>query len=79
MKDPVLLPSGISVDRTTIQRHLLSDNSDPFTRAPLTEDMLIPNTGNEMRYKQKKEKLTSSSCSKELKEKIEQYFKHQKQ
>lgn len=43
MKDPVILPSSkASVDRTVIQRHLLSDSTDPFNRAPLTQDMLIP-------------------------------------
>ncbi|XP_075645294.1 putative ubiquitin conjugation factor E4 [Castanea sativa] len=45
MKDPVILPSSrITVDRPVIQRHLLSDNSDPFNRSHLTADMLIPNT-----------------------------------
>ncbi|CAK9186044.1 unnamed protein product [Ilex paraguariensis] len=45
MKDPVILPSSaVTVDRPVIQRHLLSDNSDPFNRSPLTPDMLIPNT-----------------------------------
>ncbi|KAI3897369.1 hypothetical protein MKX03_021964 [Papaver bracteatum] len=43
MKDPVILPSSrITVDRPVIQRHLLSDNSDPFNRSHLTQDMLIP-------------------------------------
>merc|ERR1719244_1304035 len=41
MKDPVLLPSSKQiVDRSTIARHLLSDQSDPFNRAPLTMDMV---------------------------------------
>ncbi|XP_010258183.1 PREDICTED: probable ubiquitin conjugation factor E4 [Nelumbo nucifera] len=45
MKDPVILPSSrITVDRPVIQRHLLSDNTDPFNRSHLTQDMLIPNT-----------------------------------
>ncbi|KAF3444825.1 hypothetical protein FNV43_RR14518 [Rhamnella rubrinervis] len=45
MKDPVILPSSrITVDRPVIQRHLLSDNSDPFNRSHLTADMLIPDT-----------------------------------
>ncbi|CAA6662959.1 unnamed protein product [Spirodela intermedia] len=45
MKDPVILPSSrVSVDRPVIQRHLLSDSSDPFNRSHLTQDMLIPNT-----------------------------------
>ncbi|KAL6324882.1 hypothetical protein AAG906_019790 [Vitis piasezkii] len=44
MKDPVILPSSrITVDRPVIQRHLLSDNTDPFNRSHLTSDMLIPN------------------------------------
>ena len=43
MTDPVMLPSSRQVvDRTTIARHLLSDQSDPFNRAPLTMDMLEP-------------------------------------
>ena len=43
MKDPVRLPSsGTICDRSTIQRHLLSESRDPFNRATLTEDMLEP-------------------------------------
>ncbi|KAI4389267.1 hypothetical protein MLD38_001507 [Melastoma candidum] len=43
MKDPVILPSSrIIVDKPVIQRHLLSDNTDPFNRSHLTSDMLIP-------------------------------------
>lgn len=43
MTDPVMLPSSKQiVDRTTIARHLLSDQTDPFNRAPLTMDMLEP-------------------------------------
>ncbi|GAA0149185.1 ubiquitin-protein ligase [Lithospermum erythrorhizon] len=45
MKDPVILPSSkITIDRPVIQRHLLSDSSDPFNRSHLTSEMLIPNT-----------------------------------
>ncbi|OWM64547.1 hypothetical protein CDL15_Pgr020514 [Punica granatum] len=45
MKDPVILPSSkITVDRPVIQRHLLSDSTDPFNRSHLAVDMLIPNT-----------------------------------
>jgi len=41
MTDPVILPSSKQiVDRSTIARHLLSDQSDPFNRSPLTMDML---------------------------------------
>ncbi|KAF8767445.1 Ubiquitin conjugation factor E4 A like protein [Argiope bruennichi] len=43
MKDPVKLPSsGVTVDRATIARHLLSDQTDPFNRSPLTMDMVVP-------------------------------------
>ena len=43
MTDPVKLPkSNVIVDRKTIETHLLSDQTDPFNRSPLTKDMLIP-------------------------------------
>lgn len=45
MLDPVILPSSkVTVDRSTIARHLLSDQSDMFNRAPLTMDQVVPNT-----------------------------------
>jgi len=43
MKDPVNLPSGQIVDRDTISRHLLNDPTNPFTRAHLTMEMIVPN------------------------------------
>ncbi|XP_067010286.2 ubiquitin conjugation factor E4 A [Anabrus simplex] len=44
MYDPVILPSSRkTVDRSTIARHLLSDQTDPFNRSPLTMDMVKPN------------------------------------
>lgn len=44
MQDPVLLPtSNICIDRPTITRHLLSDQTDPFNRAPLTMDQVKAN------------------------------------
>ncbi|XP_071556653.1 ubiquitin conjugation factor E4 A [Temnothorax nylanderi] len=44
MTDPVVLPSSkITLDRQTIARHLLSDQTDPFNRSPLTMDMVKPN------------------------------------
>ena len=50
MKDPVILPSSkVIVDRTTISRHLLSDQSDPFNRSPLSMDQVIP--ANELKVK----------------------------
>jgi ubiquitin conjugation factor E4 B len=43
MRDPVRLPtSGTVVDRAVIVQHLLSDQSDPFNRKPLTPDELVP-------------------------------------
>ncbi|KAB7497984.1 Ubiquitin conjugation factor E4 B [Armadillidium nasatum] len=42
MEDPVELPSGVVMDRPIIVRHLLNDPTDPFTRQPLSEDMLKP-------------------------------------
>lgn len=45
MVDPVLLPSSnIIVDRSTIARHLLSDQTDPFNRSPLSMEDIIPQT-----------------------------------
>ncbi|XP_044756746.1 ubiquitin conjugation factor E4 A [Coccinella septempunctata] len=45
MTDPVILPSSKQVvDRTTIARHLLSDQTDPFNRSPLSMDQVIPDT-----------------------------------
>ncbi|OQR89672.1 ubiquitin conjugation factor E4 [Thraustotheca clavata] len=43
MKEPVTLPSGYIVDKSTITQHLMNDATDPFTRAPLTLDQLVPN------------------------------------
>lgn len=43
MVDPVMLPNSRQVvDRSTIARHLLSDQNDPFTRAPLTMEQVEP-------------------------------------
>ncbi|CAK1551101.1 unnamed protein product [Leptosia nina] len=45
MLDPVILPSSrTTVDRTTIARHLLSDQSDPFNRSPLSMDQVKSDT-----------------------------------
>ncbi|VEN40294.1 unnamed protein product [Callosobruchus maculatus] len=44
MTDPVILPSSKqTVDRTTIARHLLSDQTDPFNRSPLSMEHVTPN------------------------------------
>ena len=42
MNDPVMLPSGHFVDRSTITQHLLNDPTDPFNREPLTIDQVQP-------------------------------------
>lgn len=42
MEDPVALPSGLSVERASIMRHLLSNSTDPFSRQPLTVEDLKP-------------------------------------
>eukprot|EP00051_Salpingoeca_urceolata_P013277 m.166263 g.166263 ORF g.166263 m.166263 type:complete len:990 (-) comp17750_c0_seq11:125-3094(-) len=43
MRDPVMLPASRQVvDRATIATHLLSDPMDPFNRAPLTIDQVVP-------------------------------------
>ena len=45
MEDPVILPtSKISIDRSTIKSHLLSDPTDPFNRSPLKIEDVIPGT-----------------------------------
>ena len=45
MEDPVILPSSqMTIDRATIMSVLLSDSHDPFNRAPLTLDMVVPST-----------------------------------
>lgn len=45
MTDPVILPSSrITIDRSTIRGHLLSDSTDPFNRVPLKIEEVVPNT-----------------------------------
>ncbi|KAI9806193.1 MAG: hypothetical protein M1825_006308 [Sarcosagium campestre] len=45
MKEPVILPtSRTTIDLSTIRSHLLSDPNDPFNRAPLKIEEVIPNT-----------------------------------
>ncbi|KAI5778196.1 ubiquitin elongating factor core-domain-containing protein [Geopyxis carbonaria] len=43
MEDPVILPSSrVTIDRQTIKVHLLSDAKDPFNRAPLKIEDVVP-------------------------------------
>ena len=44
MHDPVVLPSGHFVDRSTITQHLLNDPIDPFNREEMTIDDVKPAT-----------------------------------
>lgn len=45
MTDPVILPmSRMTVDRSVIQSHLLSDPNDPFNRSPLKIEDVIEDT-----------------------------------
>ncbi|KAL1960207.1 hypothetical protein VTO42DRAFT_8750 [Malbranchea cinnamomea] len=45
MEDPVILPaSRVTIDRSTIRSHLLSDPHDPFNRMPLQIEDVIPDT-----------------------------------
>ncbi|KAJ2430430.1 Ubiquitin conjugation factor E4 A [Coemansia sp. RSA 2531] len=42
MQDPVILPSNIRCDRSTIIRHLSVRKTDPFTGLPLELDQVKP-------------------------------------
>jgi ubiquitin conjugation factor E4 B len=45
MKEPVILPtSRVTIDLATIKSHLLSVPTDPFNRAPLKIEDVIPST-----------------------------------
>jgi ubiquitin conjugation factor E4 B len=44
MTNPVILPSGHYVDRSTITQHLLNDPIDPFNREAMTIDDVKPAT-----------------------------------
>ena len=44
MTNPVILPSGHYVDRSTITQHLLNDQMDPFSREKMTVDDIKPAT-----------------------------------
>lgn len=44
MRDPVKVPSGYVYDRDCILQQILNNPVDPFTRAPLTVNDLVPHT-----------------------------------
>ncbi|KAM0865296.1 hypothetical protein ACQ4PT_043365 [Festuca glaucescens] len=53
MEDPVVLPSSrVTIDRSVIVRHLLSDSTDPFNRSHLTQDMLLPDMDLKLRIQE---------------------------
>ena len=63
MEDPVILPSSkVSIDRSTIKAHLLSDATDPFNRMPLkledvTEDVELKAKIADFKRQKKEERL----------------------
>ncbi|ODV77076.1 uncharacterized protein CANTADRAFT_92221 [Suhomyces tanzawaensis NRRL Y-17324] len=63
MEDPVILPSSkISIDRSTIKAHLLSDSTDPFNRVPLkledvVEDLELKHKIESFKREKKAQKL----------------------
>uniref|UniRef100_A0A1I8EEY9 Ubiquitin conjugation factor E4 B n=1 Tax=Wuchereria bancrofti TaxID=6293 RepID=A0A1I8EEY9_WUCBA len=62
MTDPVILPSGHKMDRKHIMRHLLSSQTDPFTRQPLSETQLVSDDALKTKIRAWiKEKLASKS------------------
>ena len=65
MQDPVILPSGNRVDRSTVVRQLTVKAIDPFTRAPLSMDKVVPDTELKQRIKdylkQRMEELKSGA------------------
>jgi ubiquitin conjugation factor E4 B len=59
MRDPVLLPSSKTIlDRATIKSHLLSDSKDPFNRAPLSIEDVVPG-----KFHHINQRLLSFTCS----------------
>jgi ubiquitin conjugation factor E4 B len=55
MEDPVILPSGMTVERSVILRHLANKRVDPFTRKPLEPSQLVPNDDLKRRIQRWKE------------------------
>jgi len=58
MEDPVRLPSGPIVDRSTINQHLLNNLSDPFSRLPMTIEDVVPEEELRVRIEAWKEEKT---------------------
>ncbi len=67
MMNPVILPSSkVTVDRSTIARHLLSDQSDPFNRSPLTMEDVLPDDQLRERIHQWLAKMKKNKTTKEV-------------
>lgn len=75
MEDPVILPSSrVSIDRSTIRSHLLSDPNDPFNRAPLKiEDVKPGKTESDRTESLSHYALLTFCLDTELKAKIEAF------
>ena len=72
MEDPVILPTSKQiVDRATIVTHLLSDPNDPFNRAPLKIEDVIP--GRSFVEVEKRQPLTLFAPDTELLARIEEF------
>ncbi|KAJ1999266.1 Ubiquitin conjugation factor E4 A [Coemansia thaxteri] len=52
MQDPVVLPSSIRCDRSTIARHLSMRSTDPFTGLPLEYDQAKPDLALQLRIRE---------------------------
>lgn len=67
MEDPVILPSSrISIDRSTIKAHLLSDATDPFNRVPLKLEDVIDDVELKQKiqdFKQEKKNLQKQNSN----------------
>ncbi|XP_011502068.1 PREDICTED: ubiquitin conjugation factor E4 B [Ceratosolen solmsi marchali] len=61
MEEPVKLPSGIVMDKDVIIRHLLNSATDPFSRQPLSEDMLAPMNELKARISEWKQQKSTST------------------
>ncbi|PHH65787.1 hypothetical protein CDD81_1514 [Ophiocordyceps australis] len=64
MKDPVVLPSGKVLDRSTIVQHLLGVASDPYSRQPMTVDDLQPHTELRQKIEKWREEKTAAAKTK---------------
>jgi hypothetical protein len=81
MTDPVILPSGVTMDRSVITKHLLNSNTDPFNRLPLTAEQLEPGKEFIWEYFGKKEIIFFSFgyfLAVELKEQIDNWIRDKK-